>query len=150
MCPPVTGEHHEQHPHPRQHHHQYPEPSASFCEHQEARDSAGRYCLNYLHKAAGGDPKHKVPNWLRLDSTHDLIDEIARVSDVRLAPASSVHGGANQGTYVCKELVYAYAMWLAQAGVQPLGTSESHPTRIRMWFAEHWAVVGTSDNEVTH
>ncbi|MFN7041990.1 MAG: KilA-N domain-containing protein [Acidovorax temperans] len=175
-------------------------------------DSEGRYCLNDLHKAAGGDPKHKVPNWLRLDSTHDLIDEIARVSDVRLAPASSVHGGANQGTYVCKELVYAYAMWLAHAvvtltdahvargqaawsrikataaeqrelwrdvgeallvgrrmhkadqkfsqwckemgfgdmdrrvradamwfatsGVQRLDTSESHPTRIRMWFNE--------------
>ncbi|GAB2750077.1 hypothetical protein GCM10027019_31060 [Melaminivora jejuensis] len=41
-------------------------------------------------------------------------------------------------------------MWFAQAGVQPLDTSESHPTRIRMWFAEHWAVVGASDNEVTH
>lgn len=38
-------------------------------------------------------------------SFHDLIDEKARVSDVRLAPASSVHGGANQGTYVCKEMV---------------------------------------------
>lgn len=78
-------------------------------------DSEGRYCLNDLHKAAGGNPKDKPANWLRLGSTKDLIEEITRCSDVSSAPASSVFGGMNQGTYVCKELVYAYAMWVSPA-----------------------------------
>jgi len=44
----------------------------------------------------------------------------------------------------CKEMgfgdldrrVRADAMWLATSGVQPLDTSETHPTRIRQWFNE--------------
>lgn len=29
------------------------------------RDMAGRYCLNDLHRAAGGEERHKPPYWLR-------------------------------------------------------------------------------------
>lgn len=79
------------------------------------QDNEGRYCLNDLHKAAGGSKKHQPTNWLRLDSTRDLIEEITRSSEVRSAPASSIFGGLNQGTYVCKEIVYAYAMWISPA-----------------------------------
>ena len=50
---------------------------------------------------------------MRLDTTRDLIEEVKRSSDVRSAPASSTFGGTNQGTYVCKELVYAYAIWIS-------------------------------------
>jgi hypothetical protein len=39
-------------------------------------DEEGRYCLNDLHKAAGGADKHKVLNFIRLDSTRELVDEL--------------------------------------------------------------------------
>lgn len=50
---------------------------------------------------------------MRLDATRDLIEEVKRSSDVRSTPASSTFGGTNQGAYVCKELVYAYAIWIS-------------------------------------
>ena len=74
------------------------------------QDSEGRFSLNDFHKAAGGEAKHQVTNWLRLDSTQDLINEISQTSEVRFDPVSAIQGGAQRGTFVCKELVYAYAM----------------------------------------
>jgi len=77
-------------------------------------DADGRYCLNDLHKAAGEEGKHQPSNFLRLDSTKALIEEIDRSSEVRNA-LQVIQGGNNQGTYVAKELVYAYAMWISPA-----------------------------------
>ncbi len=78
------------------------------------QDSEGRYCLNDLHRAAGGQPKHKPANFMRLDSTIALVAEINRCSEVSNAFAT-MQGGSLQGTFVCKELVYAYAMWISPA-----------------------------------
>lgn len=76
------------------------------------QDADGRYNLNDLHKSSGGAAKHKPGNWLRLDETKGLVDEIERCSDV--SNALNVNQGGNmQGTFVCKELVYAYAMWIS-------------------------------------
>lgn len=77
-------------------------------------DAEGRYCLNDLHRAAGGDPKHQPFNWLRLDSTRALCSEIDQSSEMRTA-LKVQNGGTAPGTYVCKELVYAYAMWISPA-----------------------------------
>lgn len=76
------------------------------------QDENGLYCLNDLHRASGGIAKHKPSNWSRLAETVELIDEVKQVSDLSLA-ISVEHGGIGRGTYVCKELVYAYAMWIS-------------------------------------
>jgi prophage antirepressor-like protein len=75
----------------------------------------GLYCLNDLHKAAGGEKKSQPNNWLRIDQTKELIVEIERSSDLRNGTIKRVQGGnpTQQGTYASKELVYAYAMWIS-------------------------------------
>lgn len=77
----------------------------------EIRQLDGLYSLNDLHKAAGSEGKYKPANFIRLDTTQALIEEI-QVSEMSLAN-KTIHGGNNRGTYVCKELVYAYAMWIS-------------------------------------
>jgi len=74
-------------------------------------DAAGRFCLNDLHKAAGGLPKHRPGLWLRADQTIDLIAEL---ETAQIRAVCSIEG-RNGGTYVAKELVYAYAMWISPA-----------------------------------
>ena len=82
------------------------------------QDSEGRFCLNDCHKASGGEKAKQPANFMRLDTTQALIQEIAEnshSSDMRnggFQPVSTITGGNAPGTYVCKELVYAYAMWI--------------------------------------
>lgn len=81
------------------------------------QDDEGRYCLNDLHRASGGEKRHQPSDWLRLAQTQELIDEIASVPGIPGTdtgnPVSVVRGGLQQGTYVCRELVYAYAQWVS-------------------------------------
>lgn len=88
------------------------------------QDTAGRYSLNDLHNASGGERKHEPAAWLRLDQTNELIQEILNTQipvfknnsevAVNKQPVSSKKGRYG-GTYVCKELVYSYAMWISAA-----------------------------------
>lgn len=68
--------------------------------------------INDLHIASGGHRKDQPSNWLRLESTSELVDEISKSSDSSFKPVES-KAGRYGGTYVCKELVYAYAMWIS-------------------------------------
>lgn len=77
------------------------------------QDGEGRYSLNDLHKAAGGNAKHRPGQFMRLNTTRALAKEI-QCADQRSA-FHVVNGGPLRGTYVCKELVYAYAMWISPA-----------------------------------
>lgn len=76
------------------------------------QDANGRYCLNDLHKSAGNENRHRPSLWVENRQTQELIEEITKAGIPALA---SVKGGNQPGTYVVKELVYAYAMWISAA-----------------------------------
>lgn len=73
------------------------------------QDSEGRYCLNDLHRASGSEAKNKPGNWLMLDQTKALASEI------EIAGIAAILSKQGLGTYVAKELVYSYAMWISPA-----------------------------------
>ena len=85
----------------------------------------GMYSLNDLHKAAGGENKDRPKYFLENQKTQELILEleggIPPSKDLSCAdlhtlnePIKTIQGkGKEQGTYVCRELVYAYAMWIS-------------------------------------
>ena len=80
------------------------------------KDSEGRYCLNDLHKAAGELEQHATWRFFRNQQTDELIEELIKAPNlvVKAAPLE-VKRGRNGGTFVVKELVYAYAMWISPA-----------------------------------
>ncbi len=71
------------------------------------RDSVGRYNLNDLHRAAGGNERHSPNRWTRTESFNDLISELT--PDMAFAPADIQRGGIMPATYLSKELVYSKA-----------------------------------------
>ena len=72
------------------------------------------FSLTDLHKASGGDEKHKPVLFLRLDQTKDLISEIENDKvQICTLPVKTVRGGKNPSTYACEELMLAYAMWIS-------------------------------------
>lgn len=76
----------------------------------------GLYSLNDLHKASGGEEKNKPKFWLENKQTQELVQELSEGGippSLKIQPVSVIRGGLNQGTYVCRELVYAYAMWIS-------------------------------------
>lgn len=78
------------------------------------QDTEGRYSLNDLHQASGGEQKNKPVHWLDIQQTKDLIEEILKVENPTFNPLN-IKKGRYGGTYVCKELVYSYAMWISAA-----------------------------------
>jgi len=80
------------------------------------QDNAGRYRLNDLHKASGGNPKDIPSEWLSNAKTKELIAELSTTGNPVLEqnqPVKIVNGGNKQGSYATKPLVYAYAMWIS-------------------------------------
>lgn len=99
------------------------------------QDENGRFSLNDLHQAAGGETRHKPARFVRSTVFKDLAEalktelpasaqddcsKIEQEPDMVLGlpaaePVQVIHGGPNRGTYVARELVYAYAMWISPA-----------------------------------
>ncbi|USE78930.1 phage antirepressor KilAC domain-containing protein [Cupriavidus gilardii] len=80
-------------------------------------DDAGRFCLNDLQRAAtvGMNPRTvEVYEFMRRPETVELVTEISNTGNSRISPVETKRGNGG-GTYVCKELVYAYAMWISPA-----------------------------------
>lgn len=84
------------------------------------QDEAGRYCINDLHKASGGLRKDRPSYFLENEKTQDLIQAIKDENyDVGnsasyIEPVNIIRGrGKEQGTYVVRELVYSYGMWIS-------------------------------------
>jgi hypothetical protein len=83
-----------------------------------SKTESGLYRINDFHKAAGGAKKHQPSNFFALVNTKELIDEINKdeITGVKQNQALIVVNGTPDfggGTFICKELVYAYAMWIS-------------------------------------
>lgn len=75
------------------------------------QDSEGRFSLNDFHRAAGGEDRHSPNRWTRTEECAGLVGELT--PELASAPVKTKRGGKSPGTYVCKELVYAYAQWIS-------------------------------------
>lgn len=76
---------------------------------KEIRQLDGLYCLNDLHKASGGEQKHRPKYFLENQQTVELSKEIQKGG---ISPFKAKRG-KNGGTYACKQIVLAYGMWIS-------------------------------------
>lgn len=82
------------------------------------RQLGNLYSLTDLHRASGGEQKHKPVLFLSNQQTKELISEIEIEGEVGIPTSvvKTVRGGKDlglQGTYACEELMLAYAMWIS-------------------------------------
>lgn len=70
-------------------------------------DEEGRFSLNDLHAASGGEKRHSPSYWLANQQTQALIAELQTTGNPVVT-----REGRKGGTFVVKELVYSYAMWI--------------------------------------
>ncbi len=102
------------------------------------QDSDGRFCVNDLHRASGGHKRHSPAYWMQNQQTQELIAELMKEVPVTGMPVTEqnhpvmvVQGGdpARQGTFVVREMVYAYAMWISpEFHIQVIRTFDSVAT----------------------
>lgn len=71
----------------------------------------GLFSLNDLHKVSGNDKNHQPSNFMANKQTQALIAELE--NENQIAYDTVIGKGKKQGTYACRELVYAYAMWIS-------------------------------------
>lgn len=90
-------------------------------------DQQGRYCLNDLHKASGEEIRNRPATWLQNQQTKNLAIELEKDG------IPSINTKQGLGTFVRKELVYAYAMWISPAfNLKVIRTFEAVTTQQRL------------------
>ena len=95
-------------------------------------DRHGRFCLNDLHQASGGERKNQPQYFLDNVKTQELVQELIDTG-IPVSPVEVVRGGLNQGTYVVKQIVYAYAMWIsAKFHLKVINTFDSATTQAQL------------------
>lgn len=73
-------------------------------------DTEGRFNLNSLHKASGGDKKNGPTYWLALDSTKSLINELDKqTTEITVVKKE----GRSGGTFAHELLAVEYAGWIS-------------------------------------
>lgn len=104
------------------------------------QDGSGRFCLNDFHKASGNQNKHRPSLWLKNQQTIELVEEVIRAGIPALEqnqPVNVVNGGNQQGVFVVKELVYAFAMWISpKFHLQVIRTFDAVATQQHASFAD--------------
>ena len=111
------------------------------------QDEQGRFSLNDLHQAAGGEQRHRPNYWLETKQTQDLIAELGNSwnsmsSGTSIAGIPAIEAKTKVGTFVARELVYAYAMWISPAfHLQVIRTFDALATG-RMGAAGSNAMIG--------
>lgn len=89
------------------------------------QDDEGRFSLNDLHKASGGKKNHQPAYFIRNANVNEVI-EVLNLQNCGVDPIHRKAGRFNGGTWVCKELVYKYAMWVnAEFEVKVIQTFDS-------------------------
>ncbi len=77
------------------------------------QDAEGRYCLNDLHQAAGGENRHQPAFFFKRPEIVELMAEI-NSSPQKIKPVETSRGRYG-GTYVVDDLALTYAMWVRPA-----------------------------------
>lgn len=87
---------------------------SALCGVKIKQDEEGRYCLNDLHRAAvadGANKRTKEPaKFMSTEQFSEMVAELTTQNPGSL-PVETIEGRSG-GTYVAKELIYAYAMWV--------------------------------------
>lgn len=83
---------------------------------QIREDHQGKFCLNDVHRAAGRGEAESPLTWLALPQTQDLLGLFRAQGgaiDHNDAPIPPVEIRQGLGAFVVKELLLAYALWIA-------------------------------------
>jgi len=102
----------------------------------------GLYCLNDLHKASGDNKKDRPQYWLATKQAKEMVAELS----IAGIPAIQVKQGL--GSWVMKELVYSYAMWIsAKFAIHVIKTYDSLVTGQKQLAIES---LGTLQAKIEH
>ncbi|ECC4541347.1 DNA-binding protein [Salmonella enterica] len=86
-----------------------------ICDIEIITDPEGRFCLNSLHRASGGDNRKRPSLWLTNKQAQELIEELSRNSCLGQEVIKTLKGGINPGTFAHELLAVEYAGWISPA-----------------------------------